>query len=147
MDRLRAYFLIVVPLLSFLGTAGCGSSSSRQLQSVAINNAGNTAQLQLTATGTFNQSPATVTPLPVDWFIMPPGLAPLPAPPEDYVLSSQPYATACATGFTAIALAPTNPKAPSTGPLSAQVFEDLVVTRTTSEEGGFIVATQSISCP
>lgn len=146
MNSFRPHLLILLSLLSILGTSGCGSSS-RQLQSVAINNVGNTVQLELTATGTFNQPPATVTPLPVNWFIMPPGLLPLPTPPADYVLSSQPFATACATGYTAIALAPTNPNAPSTGPISTQVFEDLVVTRTTSTDGGFMVATQSISCP
>ncbi|MGC2790679.1 MAG: hypothetical protein WA899_01560, partial [Candidatus Sulfotelmatobacter sp.] len=61
MNRFRSHLLILLSLLSELGTSGCGSSN-RQLQSIAISNVGSAVQLQLTATGTFDQSQATATP-------------------------------------------------------------------------------------
>jgi hypothetical protein len=123
-------------------TLGCGSSN-RQLQSIATNSQGMT-QFPLTATGTFSASPTTVSPLPVAWFQVGQTLL----PPFTYKLTSQPLVTGCPTLAAVIAIAPTNPKAPSTGTLPEQVFEDLVLAHTTTSEGGFVASTpQNIACP
>jgi hypothetical protein len=95
-------------------TLGCGSSN-RQLQSIATNSQGMT-QFQLTATGTFSASPTTVSPLPVAWFQVGQTFF----PPFTYKLTSQPLVTGCPTLAAVIAIAPTNPKAPSTGTLPEQ---------------------------
>jgi hypothetical protein len=120
---------------------GCGNSSHRQLQSIAINGTG-MIQFQFTATGTFNASPMTVNPLPVSWYTVdlnPSGVA--------YTLTSQPFQVSCQNSLL-IALAPTDPKAASSGTIPSQVYQDLVVAHTTTAEGGFIASSpQYLACP
>jgi len=138
-----------VPILAALAAAlllsatlGCGSGN-RQLQSITANGTG-MIQFQFTAAGMFNASPTSVNPLPVSWYKIPAGVD----PPFSYSLSSQPFATSCQTGDMVIALAPTNPDAPATGPIPTQVFDDLVLTHTTTSEGGFVASSpQNIACP
>jgi hypothetical protein len=122
-------------------TLGCGSSN-RQLQSITTNSQG-MIQIQFTATGNFSGSPTTVTPLPVSWFVV--GQAPQ---PEPYTLSSQPFETECENAVVVVAVAPANPKAPGSGTIPDQVFQDLVIAHTTTSEGGFIASSpQNIGCP
>lgn len=127
--------------ISLLPLLGCGSSS-RQLQSITTDAVG-MIQFQFTAAGNFNASPTTVHPLPVSWFLVSQN-----PPPADYTLTSQPFATACQSFAVVIAIAPTNPNAPSSGTIPSQVFQDLVVAHTTTSEGGFVVSSpQNIACP
>lgn len=60
--------LSVVAFTLFLSTLGCGSH--RQVQSIKTQSSGMT-QFQFTATGTFSTSPTSVTPLAVDWYVIP----------------------------------------------------------------------------
>ena len=125
-------------------TLGCGSSNSnRQLQSIATSGTG-MIQIQFTAAGTFSASPTSENPLPVSWYVIPAGED----PPFGYTLTSQAFATSCQTGALVIALAPTNPNAPSSGLIPTQVFQDLVLDHTTTSEGGFVASSpQIIPCP
>jgi hypothetical protein len=143
-----------VPILaalfaSFLLLAMSGCGSSRQLQSIAITPTGaiegNMIELQFVAAGSFNVSPTSVNPLPVAWYVVP-------QVTNDfnltYNLTSQPFSMMCQTGSSVIALAPTDPNAPSSGNIPSQVFQDLVVNHTITMEGGFVASTaQYAVCP
>jgi hypothetical protein len=133
---------ILLVLLFMLGCAGSG----RHLQSISVNATGMT-QIQLTATGTFTVSPTSVAPLPVAWYV--PVTIDPPGGPIAYTLSSEPYSTPCVNGMPGIvAIAPRNPNAPATGTIPEQVWRDLVVSHTTTSEGGFIASSpQPIACP
>ncbi len=133
-------FLFASLLVS--ASLGCGSgSSNRQLQSIAINGTG-MIQLQFTATGTFNMSPATVSPLPVSWYVV--NLTPSGMP---YILTSQPFQSECQDALL-IAVAPADPMAPATGTIPSQVFQDLVTAHTITVEGGFVASSpQFMACP
>ncbi len=48
--------------------------------------------------------------------------------------------------YIVIALAPIDPNAPMAGAIPSQVFEDLVIARTTTTEGGFVSATAQFTC-
>jgi hypothetical protein len=123
-------------------TFGCGSSN-RRLQLITPSSAG-MIQFQFSAAGTFSASPTSVNPLPVSWYVIPAG----DDPPFGYTLTSQPFATSCRTGALVIALAPTDPNAPTTGSIPTQVFQDLVLAHTTTAEGGFVASSpQNIACP
>jgi hypothetical protein len=133
--------LILSVSLFLLTTLGCGNSS-RHLQSIATSGVGMT-QFQFTAVGTFSMSPTTVNSLPVSWY-----LASQTPSPANYTLTSQPFVTQCQTLAVVIAVAPTNPNAPSSGTIPSQVFQDLVVAHTATSEGGFVASTpQNIACP
>jgi hypothetical protein len=148
MSREIAPFL-AIPLL--LAIASCGGSANRQLVSISISPTTGSGAASYTATGTFTASPVTVTPLPVSWFIMGPGIDP---PGAAYNLTSGKYAPArCIqvqgiqpATYTVIGLAPASPNAPSTGSMPNQVFDDLVIARTTSAEAGFVAATAQLTC-
>lgn len=142
--------VLAAPSFSFLLLVmlACGSSN-RQLQSLTITPTGaiegNMIQLRFVAAGTFNASPTTVNPLPVSWYVVP-------QEAEDvnlsYNLTSQPFSLMCQTGSSVIALAPTDPNAPSSGTIPSQVFTDLVTTHTITMEGGFVASTaQYAACP
>ncbi len=144
----------IAPFLAFpllLAIASCGGSANRQLASISISPATGSGAASYTATGTFTASPVTVTPLPVSWFIMGPGIDP---PGPGYNISSGKYApTRCIqvqgiqpATYTVIGLAPANPAAPGTGSMSNQAFEDLVIAHTTSAEAGFVAATAQLTC-
>jgi hypothetical protein len=104
--------LLIAPLF----TMGCGSSHSRQLQSITITKTANGQQIQFVATGTFSAPPTTVTPLPVDWTL---GLMAPPPLTYDYTLTTQPYLYDCANAgaysLPVVAFAPTDPNAPASG--------------------------------
>jgi len=104
------------------------------------------------ATGNYNTSPMTVKPQSVSWYLMGPGIDP---PPAAYSLAVAPYTgqrcsqfqSKTAKTYTVIAVAPIDPKAPNSGPVPTQVFEDLVIARTATTEGGWVSATATLSCP
>ena len=123
-------------------TLGCGSSN-RQLQSITTSSTG-MIQFEFTAAGAFSGSPTSVNHLPVGWYVIPA----VEDPPFGYTLTRQAFATSCQTGALVIALAPTNPNAPSSGVIPTQVFEDLVLAHTTTSEDGFAASSpQIIPCP
>jgi hypothetical protein len=133
------------PILSvsifLLITLGCGSIH-RQLQSIATDGVG-MIQFQFTAVGSFDMSPTTVNSLPVSWYLV--SQSP---PPANYTLTSQPFVTQCQTFAVVIAVAPSNPNAPSSGTIPSHVFQDLVIAHTTTSEGGFVASSpQNIACP
>jgi hypothetical protein len=132
---------ILTVSLFLLTALGCGSSN-RQLQSIATAGVG-MIQFQFTAVGTFSMSPTTVNSLPVSWYLV--SQSP---PPANYTLTSQPFVTQCQTFAVVVAVAPTNPNAPTSGTIPNQVFQDLVIAHTTTSEGGFVASTpQNIACP
>ena len=67
----RAHFPLAISILTTMIFTSCsGSSSNRQLVSIAISPdpaAAKNGTVQLVATGTFSTVPVTVTPLAVDW--------------------------------------------------------------------------------
>lgn len=140
MPKTSAAILVVISL-ALLSLLGCGSGG-RQLKSITTNATG-MIQFQVTATGTFNGSPTTVNPLPLSWWVQ---TGTIVEPPYNYSLSSQPFTVGCGM-FPVVAIAPTDPNAPSSGTIPTQVFQDLMNGQVTSE-GGFIVsARQTIFCP
>jgi hypothetical protein len=83
---------------------------------------------------------------------MGPGIDP---PPAGYTLVAGSYlANHCVQttnqsplSYTVIAVTPTDPNAPTTGAIPAQVFNDLVLARTSTVEDGFVSATAQLICP
>jgi len=146
-------FLAAALLPLALAVTACGSEMNRQLESISITPASATgATASYTATGTFNTPPATVTPLPVSWFLMGPAIDP---PGPGYTLVNEAFTTNrcsqaqvnAALNYTVIAVAPVDPGAPASGPMPSQVFEDLVITHSKTAEGGFVAATAALTCP
>lgn len=109
-----APFSLFLLLLAASLAVNCGGgSNNRQLQSIAINAVGNCCEVALTATGTYNAPPTTVTPLPTSWYIQ--------DPTGGYQLTTQPFVIDCASrlpGNTVTAVAPVDPDAPASGPIS-----------------------------
>jgi len=146
--------LIGIPALALLlYIPGCGGGGPHVLQSIDVSPntaAGSTASY--TATGNYSGSPMTVTPQPVSWYIMGPGIDP---PPSGYTLAAAPYTGQRCAQFQAkttekyivIAVAPVNPSAPNSGSVPTQVFDDLVIARTTTSEDGWVSATATLTCP
>ena len=142
-----------LPLLLALAAvlSGCGGSMNRQLVSISISpTTGTGAPVTYTATGTYSDSPVTVTPVAVSWFVMGPAIDP---PGPGYALAPGKYtsvrcsqASPYAATYTVIAVAPSNPNAPDSGPMDSQVFSDLVIHHTKTTEGGFVAATASLAC-
>lgn len=111
MSHIRPLSFPAVLMLVIYFTLACGSSmSSRQLQSISISATPNGSEIQLVATGTFSAPPTTVTPLPVFWWVD--------LPPGQYTLTTQPYVIQCPGPGPIFAIAPANPNAPSSGPIS-----------------------------
>ena len=136
MQRYLGQFAILVFLLSFSGTPGCGGSS-RRLQSITIYSpGGSSTEVILYGAGVFSTSPTTVKPLPVSWYVVGPGLLPT----ATYSLGTQSFVLGCGSGDTAVALAPADPSAPNSGTIPAQAFQDLVIAHTESSETGFVAA-------
>ncbi|HKR94340.1 MAG TPA: hypothetical protein VJW55_03210 [Candidatus Angelobacter sp.] len=67
----------ILLVCAIFGLVSCGGTT-RQLQSISISPQSSTAQngqsQQFTATGQFNTTPMTVTPLPVSWNLRGPGI-------------------------------------------------------------------------
>lgn len=103
----------VLWLLSFSLCVIVSCGTNRKLQSISISSTGNGSQITFQATGTFNASPTTVTPLPVSWIVQ--------DPTDGYSLSTQPFVYVCGTtGSRSIsATAPANPDAPTVGLISS----------------------------
>ena len=136
-------------LFLFLCPLSCGSNP--KIQSISITPAAATAQggeEQFTASGRLS-SMMTVDPLSVSWFqsfpiFDPPGGAELP-----FQLTAQPFIAKCLTPgpMAVVAFAPVDPHASAGGNIPIQVFLDLAVRRTATEEGGFIASTAQLTCP
>jgi hypothetical protein len=134
--RCWGQFVILLFLIGFSGTPGCGSSS-RRLQSITIYSpGGSSTEVILYGSGAFNTSPTTINPLPVSWYVVGPGLQPT----ATYSLGTQSFVFGCGSGDTAVALAPVDPSAPNNGSIPAQAFQDLVIAHTESSESGFVAA-------
>ncbi len=150
-SRFPIAFIVVAGLLSSI--PGCSVGANRALESISISpNTAAGASASYIATGTFNTSPLTVNPQSVSWYIMGPGIDP---PPAVYSLAVTSYngqrcsqfQTKTTETYTVIAVAPVDPAASNSGTIPSQVFEDLVIGRTTTAEGGFVSATATLSCP
>ena len=142
---LGAYLLPITSLL-LLALTSCGTGN-RQLESIIISPGGNIS-MHYTASGTFNKAPATVSPLPVSWYVVNSAVSPEVIGQEyGYTLTTEPYSLSpCALTDTVVALAPMNPNAPTTGTVPSKVYQDLVVTHTVSVEGGFVAAAAPANC-
>lgn len=129
----------------------CGGGSNRQLQSITVNPSSATAQsgqAQFTATGQFNADPMSVTPAMVAWVQTGVGFDP-PGDPIAFTLTSQPFTGKCfvpGTTFNVTAFAPMNANS-ADGTIPLQVFLDLTVRHTTSQEGGFVAGSGQLTCP
>ena len=109
MRRFWALFLLLSAASLILS---CGSSG-RQLQSITINGAGSCCTFTYTATGSFNTTPMSVTPLPTSWS--------LGTPPATYQLTTQSFEVDCngpITNMLVTAMSPADPNAPSSGLVS-----------------------------
>jgi len=146
MTGLGTYLLLPATLLVALGITACGSGN-RQLQSIAISSGGNVS-MQYSATGTFNKAPTTVSPLAVSWYVVNSAVISDVSPPDyGYSLTTDPYSLEpCVLTDSVVALAPMNPNAPTSGAIPAKIYQDLVVTRTVSVEGGFVAASAPANC-
>jgi hypothetical protein len=152
MKPASGFFFLLWVLLPLQGVLGCGGSN-RQLQSLSISPPSATAQngqAQFTATGQFTASPTTVTPAAVAWLQEPPIFDP-PGDPITFTLTSQPFTARClsfpsGTVITVIACAPAD-AARAMGSIPLRIFIDLVLTRTTNQEDGFVAATAQMTCP
>jgi hypothetical protein len=146
------YSVFFCALVGILGLSGCGSGSNRQLLSLTINPQSATAQngqAQFVATGHFNTAPTTVTPMPVAWNQSFPAFDP-PGQVLTFSTTQQPFAGQCFPSqqtITVVALAPVNASASGNVSVPLPVFMDLVINRSTTEEGGFVAATAQLSCP
>ena len=152
MFRKPAQFIAIPAALLLFSIAGCVADSDRVLQSISISpNTATGASASYTATGTYSSAPVTVTPLSVSWLIMGPGLDP---PGPGYAETPGVFqAQRCSqvqskttTNYVVVAFAPADPNAPSSGPMPAQVFQDLVTAHTMTSEGGFVAATAALTC-
>ncbi|HET7871435.1 MAG TPA: hypothetical protein VFL42_02915 [Terriglobales bacterium] len=140
-----AIFLVCAILLT-----GCGGQD-RLLQSIVVSGGSTTpvprnGTATFTASGQFNMAPMKVDPVAVSWAEFEAGLDQIPG--SSYSLSSQPLTITCFLPgiVTVVAFAPANPKAPATGTVPTQVYQDLVGSRTMSAEGGFVATTAQITC-
>jgi hypothetical protein len=148
MPRFGTYLLSAASLLVVFGITTCGSSN-RQLESITISSGGNVS-MQYTATGRYNESPTSVTSLPVSWYVVV-NTAVNPAitgpPVYGYTLTTQPFELSpCVQSDTVVALAPADPNAPTTGEVSLNVYQDLIITHAVSKEGGFVAAAAPANC-
>ncbi len=128
----------------------CGSSnstsqlSSTTLQSITISQQPSIDFPQLIATGTYGNG-KQVTPLAVSWVNT--GLPVMTTAQPPYSLTSSPFLPQCINTTVGIAaIAPANPKAPSSGSVPLKVWQNLVF-GTAKNEGGFVGATAQASCP
>jgi hypothetical protein len=139
-------------ILALFLLSGCGGNSiSRQLQSLSVSPTSATAQggqAQFTATGQFNMPPMTVTPATVAWFPSFPVIDPLPSG-FGYSLTSQPFTAQCLQPgpMTVTAIAPMDTNASANGVIPIPVFLDLVTNQKATQEGGFVAATSTLTCP
>ena len=148
-EKLCSLFFAVFILASG-SLSGCGGSN-RQLQSLSVSPASTAAQggqAQFTATGQFSAAPMSESPASVEWFQNPPAIDP-PGETIGITLTNQPFTAQC-SGFTGpirvIAVAPMKAHAAGDSmPLSA--FVDLIVSRTATQESGFVAATAQMNCP
>ncbi len=144
--------LFALVLLAFLAIAGCGGSN-RMLQSLSVSPtsvAAQGGQAQFTASGQFSLSPMMVTPASVSWFQTPPAFDP-PGQMMSFTLTSQPFTAQC-FGFPSgtivhvTAFAPMDANAAASGSIPLQVFLDLAIRQTATQEGGFVAATAQMTC-
>jgi len=147
---LPALLVLSGMVMNLTMTVGCAGDSNRRLQSMQVEPAVATAQnghAEFTAKGAFDKSPTSVDSLPASWIVLGPGVEP---PPPGYMLTEG-YGTAICVvpgqKYVVVGLSPVNPNAPSSGAVPAQVWNDLVITRSTMEEGGFVAATAQMNCP
>src|SRR5215467_3726786 len=136
---MRLSSFLFLPLM-VLAAAGCGNN--RQLQSLSISPASQTAQNgqgQFIASGQFNTMPMSESPVQVDWHQVPPVFDP-PSTTITFTLTSQPFTARCvglSSGavITVIAFAPMD-TSKSSGSMPLSVFSDLVLTRNATQESG-----------
>jgi hypothetical protein len=144
------YPFLLLALISLFLLSGCGGNN-RQLQSLTVSPASTTAQggqAQFTATAQFNMSPMTVTPASVAWFPSFPIIDPV-GSGFGYSLTSQPFTAQCLQPgtMTVTAIAPMDQNASANGVIPVSVFMDLVRNHTATQEGGFVAATATVTCP
>jgi hypothetical protein len=124
--------------------SGCGGSN-RQLQSLSVSPASATAQggqAQFTASGQFSAAPMSESPASVSWWQSPPVIDP-PGSMIGLTLTNQPFMAQCSgfTGTTIIVTAVAPMKASASGDsMPLQVFADLVINHTTTQESGFVAS-------
>ncbi len=138
-------------LLALFLLCGCGAGNSRQLQSLSVSPTSTTAQggqAQFTATAQFNMAPMTVTPATVAWFPSFPVIDPV-ISGFGYSLTSQPFTAQCLQPgpMTVTAIAPMDTNASADGFIPVGTFMDLVRNHTVTQEGGFVAATATLTCP
>ncbi|HEX7893661.1 MAG TPA: hypothetical protein VF447_05665 [Terriglobales bacterium] len=137
-----AAFLLAAALLM----VSCGGGTPATLQSLRINQQLTGASATFTATGIYSNG-RQVTPTAVSWVNW--SVTTFVSGQPRYLLKSSPFVPPCSASgavSTVAAVAPMDPHAPSTGPIPANVWADLITGKTQSE-GGFVGATAQLTCP
>lgn len=125
--------------LCALVICGCGGGTST-IRSLRINQQLTANGPQFTATATYSDG-KQVTPASVSWLAWTSGTFVSGQP--HYRLTSSPYLPMCGSqclGWTVVAIAPTDPNAPPSGPISLTVLQDLSSGKVSTEDG-FVAAT------
>ena len=148
----RFNYLAFFSTLVLLVVAGCGSGSSRQVQALSVSPASVAAtngSAQFTAMGTFSKSPMSGT-ARVAWVQIPPAFDP-PSQTIGFTTTDQPFMAQCmvspSPAITVFAITPVDANASADISIPLGTFRDLVLTRTATQEGGFIAATAQMTCP
>ncbi|MFZ1132252.1 MAG: hypothetical protein WAN38_15875, partial [Terriglobales bacterium] len=111
MLRVRLFSLRLPLLFVACLISNCGGGNNRRLQSISITGVANAGQVSFVATGTYNTSPITVTPLATSWYVGDPS--------GGYALTTEPFVVACnVPNPTVTAMAPADPQAPGSGSVS-----------------------------
>jgi hypothetical protein len=131
---------------------GCGSGTSRQVQSLTVSPASVTATngaAQFSAMGVFNTMPTSGT-ARAAWIQIPPAYDP-PSSPVPLTISDQPFTAQCMMvppqPVTVFAISPVDANAPADTSMSLSTLHALVLDHTATQSGGFIVATAHMNCP
>ena len=66
---MNRFWAFIILLSAASSTLACGSSSSRQLQSITMTQTAKGEQIEFVATGNFSSSPTTVPSIPAMWSI------------------------------------------------------------------------------
>lgn len=142
---MRALGLSFAVVSMALGLSSCGQSGNGMLQSISISPSGPSGSAQFVATGTYSNG-KTVTPLPVQWFIIEAVVDPAPG----YQLTATPFSQACTTGqngsFLVTAFAPQSANAPSSGSMPENVWADMINAKVVTENG-FVGGSAHLNCP
>ncbi len=132
---------MLVALFLSLVLIGCGSSQP-MLQSITVQQQPSVDFPQFTASGTYSNG-THVSPLAVSWVNTGSPVMVVARPP--YALNSAPFVPQCIGGqASVVAIAPANPRAPSSGSIPQNVW--IALTNGSAQSGGFVAGRAQAAC-